>query len=129
MQLSTDKLQFVITPNQTIPKDEGPKVIPLILDFSSIDTWDLDGQMLGALTQFSMVQTLFIDMNGQANPLTVTINGSGQKIIVKTNTQGYYNVLCPNPFKIRFEQSAGGGIAVPVYLINTAIPGAVWDTV
>jgi hypothetical protein len=85
--------------------------------------------MLGALARFSMLQTIFIDMDGQANPLTVTINGSGQRIIAKQNTQGYYNVLAPNPIKVRFQTSAGGVIALPVYLCNMAIPGSVWATV
>jgi hypothetical protein len=127
MLLDNKQVGFVLTPNQSIPK-EGPKVIPLILDFSTVDTWDLDGQYIGALGRFSMIQTVFIDMDGQANPLTLIVNGSGQKIIAKTNTQGYYNVMVPNPWKLQFRSTAGGNIAVPVYLLNVAIPGAVWPT-
>lgn len=127
--INNQQIQFCIVPNQTIPKEEGPKVVPLFLDFSVNDRYDLDAQIVQALGRFSMLQTLFIDTNGQANPLTVTINGSGQKIVAKPNTQGYYTVMCPNPFKLTFEMTAGSGIAVPVYLVNTAIPGVVWPTV
>ena len=129
MLLDNKQIQFCTVPNQTIPKEEGPKAIPIILDFSTVAQWDLDGQIVGALGRFSMVQTVYIDMDGQANPVTILINGSGQRIIAKPNTQGYYNVLVPNPWKLSFLSTAGGNINVPVYLINTSIPGMVWPTV
>jgi len=128
MLLDPRKLNVCVTPNQAIP-DEGPKVIPLFLDFSTIDTWDLDLQMVQALAKFAMIQTLFIDMDQQANPLSVIFNGSGQKIVAKINTQGYYNVLAPSPCKLSFVSTVGSNIVVPVYVLNVAIPGSVWPTV
>ena len=130
MQYNSQQVQFVPVPNQQIP-DEGPKAIPLLLDFSTDPngTIDIDGQMIGAQGRFAMVQTIFIDLNGAANPLTVTFNQSGQSITAKVNTQGYYNVLAPNPWKIRFQSLPGSTDNVGVYLINVPIPGVVWPTV
>lgn len=121
--------RFCVTPNQAIPT-EGPKAIPLVLDFSSAnnDPIEVDLQMFEAQARISMVQTLYIDMAGASNPLTVTINISGQKIVAKVDTQGYYNVLAPNPAKLKFESAQGSTDNLAVYLINVPIPGMVWTT-
>lgn len=121
------QLQQVLIQNQFVP-DEGPKAIPVLLDFTgAVDTYILDIELLQNQGRMSMVQTLFIDLSQSANPLTVTING-GQTIIAKARTQGYYTILAANPFKATF-QSLAGGVVIPVQLINSAIPGVVWSTV
>lgn len=127
MLLNSNNLQFCVIPNQAIPS-EGPKAIPLVLDFSSNPEIEIDGQQITALGRFAMVQTLFIDLSGAANNLIVSINGTGQQIVAKVGTQGYYNVMCPNPFKLKFTSQVGSTDNVPVYLINVPIPGVVWVT-
>lgn len=130
MQYTSQNVQFCLTRNQVIP-DEGPKAIPLVLDFSSSagDPIEIDAQYLQSLGRFSMLQTIFVDMSDAANNLTIKVNGSGQKIVAKVGTQGYYSVLAPNPFKLVFETSPGGTDNLPLYLINVPIPGVVWSTV
>jgi len=121
--------RFCITPNQAIPT-EGPKAIPLLLDFSAaqVDGIEVDLTMFEQQARLSMVQTLYIDMADAANPLTVIIGDSGQKIVAKVGTQGYYSVLAPNPAKFRFLSTQGSTDNLPVYLINVPIPGMVWPT-
>lgn len=76
-----------------------------------------------------MVQTLFIDLTGIANNLLVTIKGSGQQILAKAATAGYYPVLCPNVPEFQFDSTpTPGQKPIPVFLINVPIAGVVWAT-
>lgn len=119
-------LQILLTQNQLIP-DEGPRSIPLPLDFTANGSYVLDLEPLQTQGFFSMVQTVFIDMSGSAVPLTLQITGGGgQTIVAKANTQGYYTILCPNPARMIF--TCVGGPAMTAYLCNFAIPGSVWPT-
>jgi hypothetical protein len=102
------------------------------LDFSASngDPIEINAQYFQSLGKFSMLQTLFIDMDGAANNLRIRVGTSGQIIVAKVNTQGYYTVLAPNPFTLEFESAAPGSTDnLPVYLINVPIPGVVWSTV
>ncbi len=119
---------FCMLNNQVIP-DEGPKEIALVIDFSSSngDPIEIDLMLFNQDGRFSMLQTLWVDLSNAANDLRITLANSGQVIQAKTKTQGYYNVLAPNPLKLRFETLQGGLINVPVGLINVPIPGSVWS--
>lgn len=113
--------------NQMLP-DEGPKAIPVLLNFdATTDTIELD---LGQRQQqgwISMVQSFFIDAKDAANPVSIVIDGSNQVITAKPATQGYYSALVPNPTKLTFTALMGTGI-VRVFLINVPVAGAVWAT-
>lgn len=113
--------------NQIVP-DEGPKAIPVLLDFSGTAT-EIDLDLLTVQQQgyFSMLQTIYIDLSGSANNLTIIVGNSNQKIVAKPSTQGYYNVLAPNNVRLRF-QSAAGGTQIPLFLINVPVAGVVWAT-
>ena len=117
------------TITQTIP-DEGPKAVPILLDFTTNDQYDLSLLFQQQQTLISMVQTIFIDMTGATHDLAITV-GKGllnQRIYARHATAGYYQVLCPNPPQINFAATALGDI-VSVVLVNIPIPGAVWATV
>lgn len=114
--------------NQYVPS-EGPKAIPIALDFTgAVGTYVLDATQFQELGNLQMVQTIFADLSGSANPMTITINGSGQQVVCKAHTQGYYPVLCPNPVKLQFDSATSGSV-IPIELINVAIAGVVWPTV
>lgn len=113
--------------NQNVP-DESPKAIPFLIDFSVNTTWILDLELVMSRTYITMVQTLFLDLSGSANPLKVTVSGSGQVILAKANTQGYYQILASNPVKLQFDSTVAPNI-IPIQLINVSIPGVVWPTV
>lgn len=112
--------------NQMLP-EEGPRSIPLLLDFTAFATYELDAELLQARGFLSMVQSLFVDASG-GKDIVVTINGTGQVIIAKKDTQGYYSVLVPNPVRMTFT-STGGVAGVRIFLINVPVPGVVWPTV
>lgn len=112
--------------NQNEP-NEGPRCIPLLLDFSSVDTFVADLQQFMDATRISMVQTVFVDLSGTDAAMTITIRGTNQKIQVKPRTQGYYNVLAPNPLQLVFQMT-NGVAGIPVFLINVPIAGVVWPS-
>jgi len=122
-------LNFSPVINQEVP-DEGPKAVPIILDFSgAIIEYDLNLLFQQQQTLISMVQTVFIDMTGATHDLKVVV-GQGilnQTIYAKAKTSGYYQVLCPNPPQMQFIATALGDI-VKVFLINVPIAGSVWAT-
>jgi hypothetical protein len=114
--------------NQQVP-DDGPKAIPLLLDFTAttaIDEYDVDLTNQQQQGRISMIQSLYIDLSGATNDLTVTNPISGQVIKAKAGTQGYYSVLCPNPPRLNFTSSTSGGTLVPVFLLNVPVSGVVW---
>jgi hypothetical protein len=125
--INQEQIQFLPLQNQLIVGKRGPLGARIILDFTAAQDFDLDMQQVQSTNQFDLCQTIFIDNSAGGSALTITINGSGQQIIAKAGTQGYYNVLCPNPIKLHFN-SAGGAIC-NVFLLDVAIPGAVWPVV
>lgn len=126
MNINQQQLQFPPIQNQLVVGKKGPLAARLIIDFSTTQSYDLDMQQVQSTNQFDLCQTIFIDNSQGGAAVTVTIGGSGQMIVAKAGTQGYYNVLCPNPIKINFQ--SGGGAPCTIFLINVAIPGAVWNT-
>lgn len=128
LPLNQQLLQISQIQNMYVPS-EGPKAIPVNLDYTggsaSPLVYTLDLQNFQSLGNLQMVQTLYVDCSASSNDLTMTMS-SGQVIVAKAGTQGYYAVLCPNPVKIAFS-SATSSVVIPVFLINTALPGVVWD--
>lgn len=123
----TSKVSILAIDNQFIPK-EGPKAIPLFLDFTLADSFILDFVMRQQQGFMSMVQTLFIDASGTDKPVVVTIGGTNQIITAKGRTQGYYSALIPNPVKLTVT-CIGGPIGLQIFLINVPVPGVVWPTI
>ena len=114
--------------NQMIP-EEGPRALPLVIDFSVAQSFDLDLSMLQTQGRFSMLQTIFIDAASAINlpngDVAITIEGSGQVITMAPGQQGYFSVICPNPIKLNIAGGSDTGIA-NIFLLNVAIPGSVW---
>lgn len=125
--INPNSLNVALPQNQQLPS-EGPKAIPILLDFTgAIATYTLDLLLLTERGFLSMVQCLYIDNSGSSNPVVVTVNGTNQNITAKANTQGYYAVLAPNPCKLTFAGTANT-VLVPVFLLNMPVSGSVWST-
>lgn len=113
--------------NALIPS-EGPKSLPLNLDFTLTDVYRLDYQYMQAHGALSMVQSVFVDLSNTDQPMTINVPAMGQTIKLKGRTQGYYAIICPNPILIVFA-CPGGPSAVGVQLLNIPIASAQWPTV
>jgi hypothetical protein len=124
--LDQNSLQVSELTNQTVP-DEGPKAIPLLLNFANAGEFDLDLQNLQSRAFISMIQTVYVDASAATDDLTIIFNSTNQNVMAKAGTQGYYSVLCPNPPKIRFLNTSGSDV-IPVFLINVPVAGVVWNT-
>jgi hypothetical protein len=124
--INQQTVQVSLPQNQQVP-NEGPKAIPLLLNFVTVASYSLDLTYIQESGQISMVQTLFIDASTATAALVVTVNGTNQKIVAAAGTQGYYPVLCPNPPKFTFANTSGADV-IPVFLINAPISGVVWST-
>jgi hypothetical protein len=107
--------------------EEGPRAIPYLVDFTNTAEQDLDLLLPELTSQFSMIQTLYVDLSNFAAALTVIVAATGQVLVFKAHTQGYYPVLAPNPVKMRFLATQGSGVA-SVYLLNMPVPPVVWAT-
>lgn len=123
--INANALQNIQTNTQQMPC-EGPKGLKIILDFSGTATnYLVDMLTIQQQNRLSLVQTLYIDLSGASHDLTVVIQGSGQVIVAKAGTQGYYAVLCPNPPVFNFTVGSTGDIDT-VYLLNVPVAGVVW---
>lgn len=73
----------------------------------------------------SSVQALYIDNSGAASgQLTITCTATGQVIKFPAQSQGYINVLQPNPFVLSIV-NAGTKIAT-MSLLNFSVPQIIW---
>ena len=122
--LDQTALQYQPVNNQEVPQ-EGPKAIPLKLDFSKATEYDLDLQNLQERGFIAMVQTIYIDNSAAASPTSAVFNTTNQNVTAAPATQGYYSVLCPNPPRMKFLNTSGADQVV-VFLINVPIAGVVW---
>jgi len=126
MNIPVQNLQTIPLKNQYIPT-EGPKTIPLSLDFTVADTYQLDLSQDEKLGKIGYIQTIFVDLSGSDIALTFNIPAVQQKIVAKGRTQGYYPVLVNNPSVVTLT-CVGGPAGVAIQLINVPIPGSVWPT-
>lgn len=107
---------------------EGPKAIPVLLDFSAQDGYLLDFSNQQSRDFISSAQTLFIDNTGiGSDTMTVTMEGTGQVLTILANTQGYYPILCGTIIRITFESASASNV-VKVFVLNIPVAPAQWRT-
>lgn len=108
------------------PLCEGPRILPILnLDFGQSDFYSLDYSNQMKQGRMSMVQTVFID-NSQNDAAVTVMMTTGQQIVVKGRTQGYYNCLVQDPFKVSF--GSPGGARVSIIFCNFQVQPAQWLT-
>jgi hypothetical protein len=100
---------------------EGPKALPIALDFSANSTYVLDYTNMQQRNYFGLVQTLWVDNFGNGSTLIITIPAVAQRIVVPAGVQGYFTCICPNPIKMQFDSA--GGTVQQVTLLNFPILG------
>jgi hypothetical protein len=110
--------------NAMVPK-EGPKIIPLLLDFTGGTTAQyVDLVNDSQLGYISIIQAIYID-NSLSNAKTVvTILGSQQVITCPAGWQGFFPLFTPMPPKMTIQNA--GGISITVILCNMPMPASAW---
>ena len=124
--IDTKTLSFYQVQNLMVP-NEGPKAVPLVLDFSQQPQYDLNLQNIESRNFISQIQSVFIDNRNNAQPVTITFDGSNQTIQCAPNRQGYFIVLCPNPASMHFVST--GLVKVSFQLLNFPVTNANWPSV
>lgn len=122
-----DKVQILPIQNQLIAGKKGGLAVRLFLDFSAQPEFVVDLQQIQSTARFDLCQTIYVDNADGGSAVIITIPSSGFRVVVKAGEQGFFQVICPNPIKIVFD--CAGGNPVTVFLINTAIPGAIWSAI
>jgi hypothetical protein len=126
MIVDASNLMWMAVSGAQIPS-EGPKTVPIRLDFSAADSYSLDLSQFQHLGKLQLVQAVFIDASQVDVPVAVTFSGGAQTIVAKGRTQGYYVVLASNPVSAIFTCIAGGAL-VNIALLNFPVCSAQWAT-
>lgn len=113
--------------NSRIPM-EGPKAIPIPINFGTVAAWLLDMSNTQQLGHISYVQTLFVDNSQNANALSILTDASNQTVIIPPKSQAYVPVLQPNPPKLTLSTTAVPNLIVTVFALNFPVSPAVWAT-
>lgn len=103
---------------------EGPKVIPLALDFSVQGSFEFDIQMQLSLAQISCIQSIYVDNYDSAAPLVIELPSTQQRIVVPAGNQGFWPVLADLNGTIIF--SSADTIPCRVHLMNFSSAQANW---
>ncbi len=100
---------------------EGPKAIPINLDFTATTEYDLDYSLQQAQSRFSCVQTIWVDNFGNSAILQIQIPSSQQTLQIPAGVQGYFTVIASNPIRMIF--SSTGATRQQVTLLNFPVFG------
>ena len=111
--------------NQQLPA-EGPKSVPVQIDFSVSQSQTIDLSQLMTQSKLSLVQGLYIDNSTNDVSTSVQVLGTNQLITAPPNTQGYYPILAGIPTKL-LVTSASTTALVPIYILNMPMPAVVWS--
>lgn len=104
----------------------GPKCVPTPLDFSATGQIDIDGQGIIDTHGIEYIQGVYIDNFDNADTLTLTVNGTGHRIIAKAGSQGFYNLLVQNPPKFTAKSAQLLNKLITVTFYNVPIMPCVW---
>lgn len=109
--------------NATSPA-EGPKVVPLLLDFSGGANILIDLVSDSSLGIIQLIQGIYIDNSNSTSKTVVTVQGSQQIISCPAGWQGFFPLFTPMPPKMTVQNA--GGVPLYVILYNMPMPAAAW---
>ena len=110
-----------VTYNGAIPSQ--PQAINTFITINA-DRVLVDLTMQLAQGKIAGVQTLFVDLQDHLGDVMIYMPDTGQRIVAKAQTQGYYPVLSTNLMKFEVTSNVNGKF--PIQFINFPIAGAVW---
>jgi hypothetical protein len=104
------------TQGWTAPQ-EGPKVVPVPLPFTSMKTsFSLPLANLINTGQISSVQSAFIDNSASAKSLTVSVSNTNMNVVIPAGAQQWIALLAPNYSTITFTSL--GAVTCSAQLVN-----------
>lgn len=118
--LNTSQVQLL---NGLVPK-EGPRAVPVQLDFTATTTAELDFALAQAQARLTGVQAIWIDNTNSGSDLVIVAQSTGQRIVVKARHQGSFPVIGAIPPK--FVLTSSGGVIIESLWLNVPIPANEW---
>lgn len=110
--------------NATVPA-EGPKCVPLLIDFHSGSTNQLvDMTSDNDFKILTVIQGIFIDNSTSTSKTVITVAGSQQVISCPAGWQGFFPLFAPIPCKFTVQNTGGTDIWITLY--NMAMPASAW---
>ena len=109
--------------NAVVPP-EGPKSLPVTLDFTTTNTVLVDLTLTTAQGLISTVQSLFVDNSGNAGELSVSSSATQQTLKVPAGAAGWFTIVATNRPKITFTTPVGP--VVSTILLNVPVSQSVW---
>lgn len=122
-QLGSTALLELGIHNQTTPKD-GPRAIPVRVDFTVEQSWELDLSLQNSMAVMKNVQSFFVDNSNNAEPLSIFVSTLQQTIIIPPLSQGYVPILATTPAKLILNTT--GGVVVQFQFMNVPMPLHIW---
>jgi len=124
--IDQNQLPFYAIKVADIPA-EGPIAIPFPISFANNSSYSLDISQLVQQGRISLVQCMFVDNSANDTTISIQIGNpqSLQTIVVPSQSQGYFQILSPNPAKFLFTSQTLGSILV--VLLNSPVAGVVWQ--
>jgi hypothetical protein len=104
---------------------EGPEVVPLFLDFSVADNFQVDLKSLVTQGRISMIQSLYVDNADGTAPVTFVQSVTNQRIIIPAGAQAYLNGLFSGA---QFLATSSSLAVVRVFAQNFPVTNCVWFT-
>jgi hypothetical protein len=115
---------FLSVNGQMVPS-EGPRAIPLALDFTQTIQYSLNLQNITQRNFITMIQSAWIDNSANGSTMTLSFPNTQQRMIFPAGFQGYVSLLCPNPPQMYF--ASAGDCIVYVELLNYPVSNTSWN--
>lgn len=105
---------------------EGPKMIPISLNFGLQQSYNIDLTLAEATAQMRSIQSLYYDNSQNATPLQIVCQGTQQVLNLPGHSAGTIPIFqtVPSVFKITCQ---GGGTAQVIFA-NIPLPAQIWPT-
>ena len=103
--------------NAVLPK-EGPLCYPQSLDFRTVGeaTVDLQSEIIAG--HISYVSGFYADNSANANPLTIVVSTTGQRIIIPAGKQAYMPTLSTTSAVYTLTTNAAANLVIPFFALN-----------
>lgn len=105
---------------------EGPKTLPVLINFALGSTYNLDLSQIIQTGFVSCIQCLYIDNSQNGASISVSCNQSNQNVSIPAYCQGYIPLLAPVPTLLTVTSTLTA--TVMLQLLNFYQPPAVWNT-
>lgn len=116
------------TTNMILPP-EGPKVFPMLLDFTAKNIQETDfGPYIGEGNEVSFIQSFFVDNSRNDENLLVTSQNINQTVVIPPRKMGYMMMfISPNNGFLTWQTVQAGNLTVPITVSNTPVTPYLWD--